>query len=502
MPKKVIVIGAGFGGLSAACYLAKAGYSVTVFEKNTQVGGRAMRDIVVNTKDGFVKAAHQNVLQKDSFVFDKGPSWYMMPDVFEEFFADFGKRPSDYYNLVRLDPSYKVFTSTAAYDVPDAPRVYELFEKLEPGSSIQLQKLLTNTKKEYDAIRRSILSKPMLGVGDVLTRPALSLLSKPEMLGSYHARIARYIKHPDLQKILEFMVVFMGGSPHNIPALYTLLTHVDMTLGIWYPMGGMNKLVEAMYRLATELGVEFFLGAEVQLITKSGTSVTSVVTANKTFECDIIVANADYHHVETVLLGMPTERAWAKKTLSPSGLLVYLGVSKKISALRHHNLFFDVDWDGHFAEVFDHKRWSNEPLFYAGVPSVTDALVAPEGHENIFILAPMANGLTPSKELMERTAAACIKRLEKHCGEAIAEHVVYQDIQAHEYFKQTFNAYKGNAFGLAHTLGQSAIWRPKIQHQTYKNMYYVGQYTNPGTGVPIVTLSGKVVAAQIKKDDV
>ncbi len=482
--KSVAVIGAGFGGLSAACYLAKAGYQVTVYEKNDQVGGRAM------------------VMKKNGFTFDLGPSWYMMPDVFEDFFADFGKQTSDYFELVKLDPSYKVFTQDDAYDVWDAPRVYELFERLEPGSSERLKDLLQKTKHEYDTVRSSILGSSMLGLQDVMNGDAIGLLANPELLGSYHRRIKKYIKHPDLQKILEFMVVFMGGSPHNIPALYTLLTHVDMGLGIWYPMGGMHQLVEAMYQLAQELGVEFKLNAAVTAIHTKHAVVTEVVTASEISAYDAVVANADYHHVETMLLGFATETAWDKKVLSPSGLLVYLGVNKKISALRHHNLFFDVDWDAHFEQVFTTQEWSIQPLFYVGAPSVTDPSVAPKGHENIFVLAPMANGSQPTDEVIQQTVNNVIHRLETHTGEKIREHIVYQDVRAHDYFKDTFNAYKGNAFGLAHTIKQSAIWRPKIKHPQIKGMYFVGQYTNPGTGVPIVTLSGKVVAAQIKKDDV
>jgi phytoene desaturase len=481
--KKVVIIGAGYGGLSAACYLARDGYDVVVVEKNSTVGGRG------------------TVMKKDGFTFDMGPSWYMMPDVFEDFFADFGKKPSDFYELEKLDPSYKVFTESDAYDVFDAPRVYELFEKLEPGSSAMLKKLLSKTKKEYDMVRSDILSRPMEKYTELLSPATLKILKDPSMFGSYHSRIKKYIHHPDLQKILEFMVVFMGGSPHNIPALYSLLTHVDMGLGIWYPIGGMGRLAESMYELAISLGVEFVFDSPVESIVHDGKKVSGVVVKGSVIDCDIVVANSDMHHTENVLLRLDSSTKWQKKTMSPSGLLIYLGVNKKLANMRHHNLFFDVDWDKHFDQVFDTKSWSSEPMFYVGCPSVTDSSVAPAGHENIFVLAPMANGDQPDSETIQSTVDSVLARIEQGIGEKFVDNIVYKDVRAHNYFKDTFNAYKGNAFGLAHTLSQSAVFRPKIQNTIIKNMFYVGQYTNPGTGVPIVVLGGKVTAGLIASRD-
>jgi phytoene desaturase len=479
--KKVIVIGSGYGGLSAACYLARDGYDVTVVEKNSSVGGRGM------------------VSKVSGFTFDMGPSWYMMPDVFDEFFADFGKKTSDYFELVKLDPSYKIFTPGDAYDVFDAPRVYELFERLEPGSSLQLKKLLSKTKKEYDSVRRDLLARPMDKYSDLLSATTLKMLADPAVFGSYHSRIKKYIHHPDLQKILEFMVVFMGGSPTNIPALYTLLTHVDMGLGIWYPIGGMGQLAGAVHKLAKTLGVKFLFDSPVEKILYESRKANGVVIAGKKLECDIVVANADMHHVENSLLGKDTQSTWQKKTLSPSGLLIYLGVNKKLEGLRHHNMFFDVDWDEHFEQVFEQKTWSEKPMFYVGCPSVTDSTVAPKNSENLFILAPMANGDQPSAEVLQRTADSLIARIEDKIGQKFVGNIVYKDVQAHDYFKDTFNAYKGNAFGLAHTISQSAVFRPKMRNTDIKNLFYVGQYTNPGTGVPIVAIGGKVVASYIAK---
>ncbi len=478
--KKVVIIGGGFGGLSAACYLARDGYDVTLLEKNDHVGGRGM------------------VMKDKGYTFDLGPSWYMMPDVFEDFFADFGKKTSEYFELVKLDPSYKVFFANEQYDVHDAPEVFTLFEALEKGSSEKLKLFLKQTKEEYDTVRKNLLELAMTNPTDALNSSAIKMLSRPELVGSYHRRVKRYVKDERLQKILEFMVVFMGGSPKNIPALYSLLAYVDMGLGIWYPMGGMSRLAAAYEKLALELGVAIHTNREVVGITRKNGRANIVETVDEAFDADIVVANADYQHVETKLLGIESKK-WDKMTMSPSGLLIYLGINKKIPFLRHHNLFFDVDWDAHFGEVFDQKVWSEEPLFYIGAPSVTDPSVAPKGKENIFILAPMASGIKVDKEQETRTVNKILERISKHTGVDIDKHTDVKHVRSHQYFIETFNAFKGNAFGPAHTLKQSAIFRPKMQSKHVQNLYFVGQFTNPGTGVPLVTISGKVVATLINK---
>ena len=484
MSKTAIVIGGGFGGLSAACYLARDGYQVTLLEKNDQVGGRGM------------------VMQEKGFTFDLGPSWYMMPDVFEDFFADFGKKPSNYFELTKLDPSYKVFFDAESYDVFDAPRVYELFEQIEPGSSEKLKKMLDKTGNEYEKVRKDLLEIPMTELKQAMHPSSVSMLTNPELVGTYHRRIKKYFKDSRLQQILEFMVVFMGGSPKNIPALYSLLAYVDMGLGIYYPMGGMNQLVEAFKKLAEELGVTIKTNSPVNTITTNNGVVDGVVAKGKHYGADLVVANADYHHVETTLLDQKyaSVKNWQKKVTSPSALLIYLGVDTKVEKLRHHNLFFDVDWDHHFSEVFKKKKWSKDPLFYVGAPSVTDDSVAPKGHENIFVLAPMASGLKPTTKQLYKTADDIVARLSRHTGVDLPRHTVVRHVRAHEYFEESFNAYQGNAFGLAHTLRQSAIFRPPMKSKKLPNLYFVGQYTNPGTGVPLVTISGKTVAALIQKE--
>ncbi len=484
--KDIIIIGAGFGGLSAAAYLARAGHNVTVLEKNDRPGGRAM------------------VFSARGYVFDQGPSWYLMPDVFDEFFADFEKVTSDYYELETLEPSYKVFEKDDSYNVTTAPSVFTLFEKLEPGSTKSITRLLEKTKSEYDAVRAGLLINSQLSPLSLLREPKVrKLLKNTELVRSYHSRISKYAKTDKLQHILEFMTVFLGGSPGNVPAMYSLLTHVDLGLGVRYPAGGIGSVVSAFVRLVQEQGARIRYESPVARITTHNGKTTGVILENGTeLPADIVVANADYHHVETTMLGSKDrtydETYWRKKTVSPSGLLIYLGVNKKIPSLQHHNLFFDTDWDHHFREVFNRKKWSSEPLFYVCMPSRSDKTVAPKGKENLFVLAPMASGVQPTQTEIDTTVKSILRRIERHSGTVFQDKIEVQEVRTQAYFEEAFNAYQGNAFGLAHTLSQSGPLRPRMKSKKVAGLYYVGQYTNPGTGVPLVVLSGKAVSNLIQ----
>ena len=481
MKKKIAIIGAGFGGISAAAYLARDGYDVTVFEKNSQPGGRAI------------------VYKHKGFTFDMGPSWYMMPDVFEDFFTDFNTSSEKYYQLKKLLPSYRVYNNTTSHDVsPVDEGGLAVFDDLEPGAAKQVKQLLKKTGKEYRHIREHLLEKDYISPIDAIDSKALSMLANPELFFSYHSRIKKTSRNQDIQKILEFMTVFMGGSPQNIPGVYSLLSHVDLSLGIWYPMGGFGAVVKGFESIAKQQGATFVYNAEVTRIHTTQHAVSHVEVAGVKHQFDAVIANADYHHVETKLVPRNyqsyPEKYWAKKTLSPSAMLVYLGVDKKMPGLLHHTMFFDADWHGHFDQVFSKKEWSLRPLFYVSNPSKTDPTVAPKGKENIIMLAPLANGLHPTKDQINELVESLIARLEARTKTNISKHIVVKKVVLMDFFAETFNAYKGNAFGLAHTLGQSAMFRPRMQSKKLKNLYYVGQYTNPGTGVPMVVLSGKIIA--------
>lgn len=479
---KIIIIGAGFGGLSAAAYLAKAGHDVTVFEKNAQPGGRA-----------------QTVYQ-DGFQFELGPSWYLMPDVFEEFFADFGFKPSDFYKLTRLVPSYRVYDTDGAFTAHPHRAALLDFEARETGAGRRLAKLLTQTKTEYELVRRDILPLSGLASKDYMNASMLRLLANPALLGNYHARIARTVKNETLQHVLEFMTVFLGGSPRTIPASYGLLAHVDFGLGIRYPKGGFTAVAKAVEAVAKAQGAHLVYNAPVAEILADNSKVAGVKVNGNTYPADAVVANADYHFIDTILSPEHqtfTETQWAEKTVSPSAVLATIGVKKRIS-LEHHSLFFDTDWEGNFADVFARGQVNDKPLFYAAAPSKTDPRVAPYGCENIFLLIPVSTKAAVEQAQAEQLVQNALERIELHTGEQFQQAIISKTVYPPEYFQDTFNAFQGNAFGLSHTLRQSGPWRPPIRSPKLPNLYFAGQYTNPGTGVPLVLLSGKVVARELQ----
>jgi phytoene desaturase len=487
LAKKVVVIGSGFAGLSAASNLAQKGFEVTVLEKNAVPGGRARK------------------YEADGFMFDMGPSWYWMPDVFEQYFARFGKQPSDYYDLVRLDPSYSIFFGKG--DVMEVPakmdELYAMFERYEPGSSKNLKKFLAEAQYKYQVGMSEFVHKPGHSIMEFADLRVLSSMFRLQMFTSMSKHVRKLFKNEQLIELLEFPVLFLGATPENTPALYSLMNYADMTLGTWYPMGGMHKIIEGMVSLAEELGVKIVLNQEVKQIYVPNGHATKVITQDTEYEADVVVGGADYHHVEQHLLAPEhrnyDERYWDKRTMAPSSLLFYLGVNKKLEGLHHHNLFFDADFDRHAVEIYDQPQWPSEPLFYVCAPSVTDPSVAPEGCENLFLLVPLAPGLEDSDEQRERYYDIIMDRLEDLTGQEIRPHVVHKRSFAHRDFERDYHAYKGNAYGLANTLLQTAFLKPKLRSKKVRNLYYTGQLTTPGPGVPPSLISGQVVAEEIAK---
>lgn len=487
MAKKVIVIGSGFAGLAAATCLADKGYSVTLLEKNKVPGGRARQ------------------FEAEGFTFDMGPSWYWMPDVFEEYFALFGRQPSDYYELVRLDPSYVVhFTGNETMEVPATMEgLYEMFETYEPGSSTSLKKFLSEAQYKYEVGISEFVHKPGHSIFEFADLRVLASMFRLQMFTSMAKHVRQLFKNERLIQLLEFPVLFLGATPANTPALYSLMNYADMALGTWYPMGGMHEIVKAMVQLAEEKGVKIRLGEEVQQIYVPNGHAQKVITNKGEYEADIIVGGADYHHIEQQLLPERSrtynERYWDKRTMAPSSLLFYLGIDKKLPGLHHHNLFFDADFQQHAVEIYDDPQWPNDPLFYVCAPSVTDASVAPEGCENLFLLIPLAPDLEDTDEMRAKYFDIVLDRLEAKLGTSIRDHIVYQRSFAHRDFKKDYHAYKGNAYGLANTLLQTAFLKPKLKSKKVSNLYYAGQLTTPGPGVPPSLISGQVVAKEIYK---
>ena len=487
MSKKVIVIGAGFAGLTAATELAAKGCAVTLLEKNATPGGRARK------------------FEAQGFSFDMGPSWYWMPDVFEKYFARFGKKVEDYYELKRLDPSYAIFFDEQhVMEVPAGlDAIEKMFEQYEPGSSKKLRQFLQEAQYKYEVGMEEFVYKPGHSFLEFADRRVLQSMFRLQLFTSISKHLKQLFSNEYLLKMLEFPVLFLGATPENTPAMYSLMNYADLALGTWYPMGGMHKIIEAMVSLATEKGVQIKCNQEVVKIETAKGWAKSVYTTDAAYVADIVVAGADYHHVEQKLLSAQDRHYkstyWQKRTMAPSSLLFYLGVNKRLNNLQHHNLFFDTDFKKHAYEIYEAPKWPSEPLFYVCCPSVTDDSVAPTGCENLFILIPLAPDLKDSEQLRMQYYDKVMDRLEKLTGQAIKEHVIYQRSFAMQDFEKEYHAYKGNAYGLANTLRQTAFLKPKLRSPKISNLFFTGQLTTPGPGVPPSIISGQVVASEVVK---
>ncbi|MCL6261118.1 phytoene desaturase family protein [Aquiflexum sp. TKW24L] len=488
--KNVVVIGSGFAGLSAATHLAQAGYQVTVLEKNDTPGGRARK------------------FESEGFVFDMGPSWYWMPDVFESYFGFFGKKVSDYYHLERLSPSYTVvFGENDFMEIPaNLNEFKDLLESLEPGVGPKIDEFLKQAAYKYKVGIEDLVYKPSRSLTEFTSPKLLIDVVRMDVFQSMSKHVRKFFKHEKIIRLMEFPVLFLGGTADNIPALYSLMNYADIALGTWYPMGGMFKIVEGMINLAEEKGVKFQLGAEVDHVNVTNGIARNVVLKNgEKIQMDILVAGADYHHVESVLLAPEyrnyNESYWDKRVMAPSSLLFYLGVDKKIDNITHHCLFFDEPMGPHADAIYTNPRWPEKPLFYLSAASKTDPTVAPEGQENLVILIPLAPDLEDGEEIREKYYHMVMDRLEKLTGQEIRSHVIYKRSYAHSDFKADYHAFKGNAYGLANTLLQTAILKPSLKNKKIKNMYYTGQLTVPGPGVPPSLISGHVVAKEVIKEN-
>jgi phytoene desaturase len=484
MKQTISVIGSGFSSLAASCYLAKAGYDVTIFEKNKTIGGRARQ------------------LIKDGFTFDIGPTWYWMPDVFERFFSDFNKKPSDYYTLEKLAPAYSVYFGKDDFiTIEDTlDKILVAFEKEEPGSSKKLNKFIKNAKSNYDIAIKDLVYNPGVSPLELVTLETIKKLN--QFFSNIKRDVRKEFNNDRLVKILEFPVLFLGAKPSDTPSFYSFMNYADFGLGTFHPKNGMYQVILAMESLAKELGVTIKTEANIEkIIVENGVS-KGIISNGETYKSDIVVSGADYHHTET-LLDKPyrqySENYWSKKTFAPSSLLFYVGFDKKLINVDHHTLFFDVDFDVHAEAIYDSPKWPENPLFYASFPSKTDENSAPKGKEAGIFLIPLAPGLDDTPELRETYFNKIMDRFEHLTSQNVKKHIIFKESFCLNDFVKDYNSYKGNAYGMANTLLQTAFLRPKLKSKKVKNLFFTGQLTVPGPGVPPSLISGKLVADLVTK---
>ncbi|TYP72891.1 phytoene desaturase family protein [Aquimarina intermedia] len=484
MSKKVHIIGSGFSSLSAACYLAKAGYDVTIFEKNNGIGGRARQ------------------FKKEGFTFDMGPSWYWMPDVFESFFNDFNKQVADFYHVSKLDPAYRVyFGKENSISIGDTlEKIYNAFEKEEPGSSKKLTKFIASAKENYNIAIKNLVYRPGVSPLELITPETII------RIGQFFSTIAKDVKkefkNERLIKILEFPVLFLGAKPSDTPSFYNFMNYADFGLGTWQPKGGMFSVIKGMSVLAESLGVKIRTNTDVDKIVVENGVCKGLLSQGEFIASDIVLSGADYHHTETLLdkkYRQYSEHYWAKKTFAPSSLLFYVGFDKKLKNIDHHNLFFDTDFDTHAREIYDHPKWPDKPLFYANFTSVTDPETAPKNCENGFFLIPIAPGIEDNATIREDYFNRIIERFEKITNQVVKNNIIFKESFCVNDFKQQYNSYKGNAYGMANTLLQTAFLRPKLKSKKVEGLFFTGQLTVPGPGVPPALISGKLVSGLIQK---
>ena len=488
--KNIVIIGAGYGGLTASALLAKEGHNVTVIEKNEQPGGKA------------------SLLKKDGFAFDMGPSWYMWPQVFENFFSEFDVEVNEFLELKKLDPSYRVFFSDGdIIDISnDINKNYEIFDQLEENGAEKLRKYLEVCKKQYDIAMKGFVYRTYNSVFDFFSPSMVINGLKLKAFSNFHKGVKKYFKNPKSQKLLEWITVFLGGDPRNVPAMYCMMSYLDHHHGIFYPKGGMNGLAKKMYDIAIDNGVEFKFEEPVTKIDVQNKTAKKVVTDKQEYDADLVINNADYHHGETVLLDDKyqtyKEKYWNKKTMAVSMHLAYLGIDKKVDGLTHHNYFFEDEWTEHFDQIFKDPQWPDNPNFYVCCPSKIDDTVAPNGMENLFFLVPVACDLEDSDKIREKYFEKVLTKFEKWTGQEIRNNIVVKSLFTHRDFKQRYNAYKGTGLGMAHTLWQTAVFRPKHKSSKVNNLYYTGQYNHPGVGVPTTVISSQILVNELNEKGV
>lgn len=482
MKKNISIIGSGFSALAASCYLAKDGHKVTIFEKNDTIGGRARQ------------------YKKDGFTFDIGPTWYWMPDVFERFFNDFNKTPNDYYQLEKLNPAYSVYFGKDDYiTIEDTlEKICVAFETEEPGSSIKLKEFINTAQDNYNVAIKDLVYRPGLSPWELVTPTTIKKVN--QFFGTIKKDVRKSFKNDRLVKILEFPVLFLGAKPSDTPSFYSFMNYADFGIGTFHPKKGMYQVILAIEQLAKSLGVIIHTNSPIEEIITEGSTAIGIKSLGQEYYSDIVLSGADYHHSESLLpeeLRQYSESYWSKKTFAPSSLLFYVGFDKKLSNVNHHTLFFDVDFEAHAKSIYDDASWPEQPLFYASFPSITDKSSAPEGKEAGIFLIPLAPGIEDTTALRDQYFDIILTRFEQLTSQDVKNNIIFKKSYCVNDFIKDYNSYKGNAYGMANTLLQTAFLRPKLQSKKVKNLYFTGQLTVPGPGVPPSLISGKLVAELI-----
>jgi phytoene desaturase len=488
--KKAVVIGAGVGGLALANILAKTGWKVSVYDRLPQAGGR------------------MGELRAKGFMFDTGPSWYLMPEVFQHYFELLGEDVSAHLDLIKLSPAYKVFYD---YHKPitvtgSLKKDERTFDAIEAGAGQKLRDYVRTAERNYRAAMEHFLYNPFTRAGSLANRRVVAQLPalSQQLIRPLHSHVARYVRAQPLQQILEYPMVFLGASPWNAPALYHLMSFLDFKQGVYYPRGGMYRVVEALQRVGEKLGVAYHFNATATKIEVAGGRATAVQFGKKQVAADLVVSGADLHFTETALLPESArtypQKYWKKRVAGPSALLLYLGIKGELPQLQHHNLFFVKDWKQNFADIFERKAWPENASIYVCKPSATDKSVAPKGHENVFVLVPLPADINHPEQL-EAAADRYLTQLEKMANiPDLRERIVYKSMRGPADFAEMYNSWNGTALGMAHLLKQSAFWRPGARSKKVQNLLYVGGGVQPGIGVPMCLISAEVAYKQLVGD--
>lgn len=486
---RAAVVGGGIGGLASAALLARAGADVTLLERHDQVGGRA------------------RVWERDGFRFDMGPSWYLMPDVFAQFFALFGRRVEDYLTLRRLAPSYRIWMPGVDEPIDlysDVARDGQTLERFESGAAAALRRYVERSGHEYALSMRSFIHRRADSPFDFLTPSTVRDGMGLPLLKSLHATLAARFSSDAVRRILEYQALFLGTAPQRTPGVYAAMNYVDFAFGVHYPDGGIGAVRDALLRLCEELGVGVRTSIEATRIRSvAGRAVGVALSGGETVDAETVVVNADYWWAQTRMLAPEDreypERYWERKTPAPSAFILYLGIDGVAERLAHHNLLFPADWDRSFTDLFAAKGLPAEPSLYVCCPSKTDPSVAPNGCENLFVLQPIAAGLTLTEAEKARYTETLLDTLETRFGIAdIRKRIRVQRLYTVDDFANDYHAFRGNALaGLAHTLGQSSLMRPRTASRKVKGLYFVGAGANPGIGMPMCLISAQIVLKHI-----